>query len=150
MKSFIKTIAILSLAAVLLTACSKGNSIEKSENEVTSATEATVSETTTSETTTSETTASETTKAETTESSATGYTDEELSQMALDYYAAKHDGNVPSTAYIEVSDDVSVTIHLFDNMEGHIATYAWYKVDRKTAEGEEIALGEKIDLKPAT
>ena len=140
MKSFIKVIAVLSFAAVLLTACGKGNSNEKSEKEITSATETSLSETTTSETT----------KAETTESSAAGYTDEELSQMALDYYAAKHDGNVPSTAYIEVSDDVSVTIHLFDNMEGHIATYAWYKVDRKTAEGEEIALGEKIDLKPAT
>ena len=145
MKSFIKTIAALSLAAVLLTACGKGNSNEQSENEVTTTTETSISETTASETT-----ASETTKSETIESSAAGYTDEELSQMALDYYAAKNDGYVPSTAYIEVSDDTSVTIHLFDNMEGHVSTYAWYKVDRKTAEGEDIVFGEKIDLKPAT
>lgn len=144
MKSFIKAIAALSLAAVLLTACSKGNTNEKSENDITTTTEVSVSETTASETTTSETT-----KAETTESSADGYTDDELSQMALDFYAANNDGYVPSTAYIEVSDDTSVTIHLFDNMEGHVTTYAWYKVDRKTAEGEDIVFGDKIDLKPA-
>lgn len=139
MKSFIKAIAVLSLAAVLFTACSKGNSNEKSENDITTTTEVSVSETT----------ASEATESETTESSAAGYTDDELSQMALDFYAANNDGYVPSTAYIEVSDDTSVTIHLFDNMEGHITTYAWYKVDRKTAEGEDIVFGDKIDLKPA-
>ena len=139
MKSFIKAIATLSLAAVFLTACGKGNSNEQSENDITTTTEVSVSETT----------ASETTESETTESSAAGYTDDELSQMALDFYAANNDGYVPSTAYIEVSDDTSVTIHLFDNMEGHVTTYAWYKVDRKTAEGEDIVFGDKIDLKPA-
>ena len=144
MKSFIKAIAVLSLAAVLLTACSKGNSNEQSENDITTTTEVSVSETTASETTTSETT-----KAETTESSAAGYTDDELSQMALDFYAANNDGNAPSSFNIEDNGDGTVTIHLFDNMEDHIATFAWYKVDRKTAEGEDIVFGDKIDLKPA-
>ena len=139
MKSFIKAIAALSLAAVLFTACSKGNSNEKSENDITTTTEVSVSETT----------ASEATESETTESSAAGYTDDELSQMALDFYAANNDGNAPSSFNIEDNGDGTVTIHLFDNMEDHIATFAWYKVDRKTAEGEDIVFGDKIDLKPA-
>lgn len=138
MKSAIKVITVLSLAAVLLTACGKGNSNEKSEKEITSATETSISETT----------APEATETEKTEVSAEGYNDEELIQMALDFYSANNDGYVPSLNGIQDNGDGTVTIQLYDNLGDHNSTSAWYTVDRKTAEGTDDIMGDKIDLKP--
>lgn len=73
------------------------------------------------------------------------YTNEQLCILALNYYTAQT-GSTPTSAEALSNSDNTVTIHLYDNMDDHIATAAWYTVDRLTAEGTEDILGEAVDL----
>lgn len=85
------------------------------------------------------------TKEQIAEVSQEGYTDEELCNMAREYYTA-HNNYTPSVVEVDsVTEDGKVLIHLYDIMEDHTATSDWYLVDRVTAKGTNI-LEEKINL----
>lgn len=74
------------------------------------------------------------------------YTSDELGAMAIDYYARHNDGYSPSSFDCTINDNNTVTIHLYDNMEDHIATCAWYTVDVNTAKGIDEIFCNDIDL----
>ena len=77
------------------------------------------------------------------------YTDDELQEMALQYYIMIN-GYAPG--YIDIStdkDDSKAVIHLYDINEldgvGYTSTYNWYTVNRYTAKGYDFFENE-IDL----
>ncbi|MBR0485466.1 MAG: hypothetical protein IJJ69_11960 [Oscillospiraceae bacterium] len=72
------------------------------------------------------------------------YSNLELCEMALDYYEAKY-AYRPADASAEIQADGKISIQLYDNMEDHISTSAWYTVDRFTAQGTDI-MGNTINL----
>ena len=73
------------------------------------------------------------------------YTQDELEQMALNYYEALT-GYRPSMVSSIINEDGTLSIQMYDLVEDHNSTSDWYTVDMKTAEGTNI-LQEKIDLK---
>lgn len=73
------------------------------------------------------------------------YSNEELCDMALNYYEAAS-GYRPSLSEAIVNSDDTVTIQLYDNMGDHNATAAWYTVDRTTGAGTDDITGEAIVL----
>lgn len=73
-----------------------------------------------------------------------GYTDDELSEMALDYYEDEYDYR-PEYADVEDEGDGTVTIHIYDIVDGHTTTLEWYTVDRATGKGTNF-YDEDIDL----
>lgn len=74
------------------------------------------------------------------------YTDEELIQIALKYYAANNDGYTPKNAGVQYNEDGSVTIQLYDSLEDHNSTAAWYTIDRVVLIGTDDISGEDIDM----
>ncbi len=73
-----------------------------------------------------------------------GYTDDELCAMARKYYERRHDFAPPVVVVDSVDGDV-VTIHLFEDLEDHVATLDWYTIDRITARGSGMLDGP-VDL----
>ena len=73
-----------------------------------------------------------------------GYTNDQLCQMALDYYE-KNNGYRPGKAAAQAGEDGKVVIQLYDQLSDHNSTSDWYTVDAKTGKGTNI-LGESIDL----
>ena len=76
------------------------------------------------------------------------YSNEELEQMALKYYAANNDGYIPGCCGSAINEDGLVSIQLYDRLEDHNSTAAWYTIDRHTAAGKEDALEGTVDLSP--
>ncbi len=74
-----------------------------------------------------------------------GYSDQELCNMALDYYEF-HNAYRPGKAEIDGQDGNKVTIHLYDDMGDHTATAAWYEIDRTTGKGTDTIFGNTVDL----
>lgn len=75
------------------------------------------------------------------------YTDEELCQMALNYYQKKTGEDISNLlSASETLENGEVVIQLYTNLGDHNSTAAWYTVDRSTAIGTN-SLGEEIDLK---
>ncbi|MCR5222329.1 MAG: YARHG domain-containing protein [Lachnospiraceae bacterium] len=74
-----------------------------------------------------------------------GYSNNELCQMALNYYS-KHYGYRPGIAEVDSVNGNMVTIHLYDDMGTHTATSAWYEIDRNTGKGTDEIMGGKVDL----
>lgn len=71
------------------------------------------------------------------------YTNQELANIAQTYYMANNDGYVPEASGIQNNDDGTVTIQLYDQLEDHNSTAAWYTIDRVTLLGiDEIAQTE--------
>lgn len=75
------------------------------------------------------------------------YTDQQLCQLALDYYRAHGDGQDTDglTAAAAANEDGTVTIQVYENLGDHNSTAAWYTVDRTTARGTDAA-GQAVDL----
>ena len=73
------------------------------------------------------------------------FTNEELAELAVHYYAGTHDGYMPANSVAELQEDGTVAIQLFDEVDGHNSTADWYYVDRFTAKGTNV-LGEPVDL----
>ncbi len=69
----------------------------------------------------------------------------QLCELALDYYE-KNNGYRPTSCDAENNADGSVTLHLYDNMEDHIATLAWYTVDRTNCSGTDEIMLTEINL----
>ena len=72
------------------------------------------------------------------------YTEQELAQMALDYYEAKT-GYRPGKVATEKNEEGKIVIQLYDSFEDHNSTSDWYTIDPKTAKGTNV-LEENIDL----
>lgn len=72
------------------------------------------------------------------------YTQEELEQMALDYYE-KTTGYRPGNVASEIGSDGKLQIQLYDNLGDHNSTLDWYTIDMKTGKDQNIS-GEEIDL----
>ena len=76
-----------------------------------------------------------------------GYSDEELCDMARNYYAEKH-GKIPPQVEVDhIDEDGTVVIHLYEvvdypDEEPHTATWDWYYIDRKTGEGKDFINNE--------
>lgn len=75
----------------------------------------------------------------------TGYTDEELCRMALDYYE-ELTGEASLNALAQQNEDGTVSIQLYYDTEEKITTMERYTVDRVTAVGTNF-IGDAIDLK---
>ena len=74
----------------------------------------------------------------------TANTDEELEMLAAAYYESIN-GERPPISQVDHVDDEEVTIHLYEDMGDHIATWDWYTVNRSTLKGQDN-LGNEIDL----
>lgn len=72
-------------------------------------------------------------------------TDEELTELALCYYE-KHYGYRPNDAGLQDNGDGTVSIQLYDNLDGHNSTCAWYTIDRLTLLGKDDNTREAVDL----
>ena len=75
-----------------------------------------------------------------------GYSDDELGKMALDFYEKNYNYR-PDFADVTPDEGNMVVIQLFDDMGDHTATSAWYKVDRTTAAGTDMLSDMAVDLK---
>ena len=73
------------------------------------------------------------------------YSDDELCEMAREYYAARNTYVPPFIQVEEINGDM-VRIQIYESMGDHTTTYDWYTVNRYTAEGEDVS-GNVIDLK---
>lgn len=73
------------------------------------------------------------------------YTDEELQQIALNYYQAQT-GYAPQYSGIKSNNDGTATIQLFDQVDDHNSTSAWYTIDRVTLKGTDDMLNEEVDM----
>ena len=75
-----------------------------------------------------------------------GYTSEQLVELAKEYYTLNSKSSyVPKNVVVDNESGDVVTIHLFDDMDTHVATSDWYLVNRYTGKGENI-LEEEIDI----
>lgn len=74
-----------------------------------------------------------------------GYTEDQLIEMALDYYEKKYDYR-PGYADIDNRNGDIVTIWLFDDMGDHASTCAYYDIDVNTGKGTDVVFGDEVDL----
>ena len=73
-----------------------------------------------------------------------GWTDEDLVWMAGEYYAMLN-GERPPVVEVDSVDGNQVTLHLYENMSDHTATWGWYYIDRTTLRGYDL-LGNAVDF----
>lgn len=73
------------------------------------------------------------------------YTDEEICTIALDTYN-KLNGERPPLAAVDSSDGNVVTVHLYEDMGDHIATWAWYEINLDNMTGKDTVTGKTFDL----
>lgn len=138
-------------AGIGLAGCgASGTTIETTTTVETTATTTTTESTTSTEatTTTTEATTTTITEATTTTKEApttTSYTDQELCDMAANYYFWTTGYKPPISEVDSVNGDI-VTIHLYEVKDGHTATSAWYEIDRTTGKGKNALLGDEVDL----
>lgn len=160
-KKIMIVLALSIMAAVALVGCGtkKSNSEKKTEETIkessTTKEESTTPKDSNQETTTKKEGSQETTTLKTEETSAEGatkseskeYTDDELMKMAMDYYQ-RHNNYKPGFCAIDgATSDGKVTIQLYDLVDDHNSTCAWYEIDRKTATGKDTILDTDVDLK---
>ena len=78
------------------------------------------------------------------------YSNEELANMALEYYLSLNGDEYRDVLDVLVHEEYDengrVPIQILENMPDHTVTYTWYYVDPYTAEGEDF-FGEYVDLK---
>lgn len=73
------------------------------------------------------------------------YSNDELTSLARAYFSLTNDGYTPAEAEVHIEDDDRISIHLFDIVDGHTATAAWYYINRFTATGTDL-VGNDVDL----
>lgn len=74
------------------------------------------------------------------------YTNEQLQQIALKYYQANNDGYTPQYCGVQSNDDGTATIQLYDLVEDHNSTAAWYTIDRVTLKGTDDTMNTDVDM----
>ena len=75
----------------------------------------------------------------------TFYTNQELQYIALAYYGAQT-GYYPPHSGVQSNDDGTASIQLYDIMEDHNSTSAWYTIDRVTLTGTDDISGDTVDM----
>ena len=78
------------------------------------------------------------------DTSANNYTDSELCAKAKKYYLKVH-GQEPPIAKVEGYNGNEVTIHLYEILDNHMATWDWYYIDRTTGKGKDFS-SQSIDI----
>jgi outer membrane lipoprotein-sorting protein len=73
------------------------------------------------------------------------YTADELCSMALNYYTEKYDYRPSGVSYMDNADK-TITIHIYDEIDGTSNVSVWYTVDRITTVGIEELSGEEVCL----
>jgi hypothetical protein len=73
---------------------------------------------------------------------------DELGELALDYYEMKNDYR-PSQVGVGIAEDGKATIQLYDNLGDHSTTSAWYTIDKFTLTGEDGVSFESVDFNEA-
>lgn len=77
----------------------------------------------------------------------TFYSNEELCDLALDYYrTSTGETGETLTAAAAANEDGTVTIQIYENLGDHNSTAAWYTVDRLTGRGSDANTGALVDL----
>ncbi len=76
------------------------------------------------------------------------YSSEALCNKALDVYAQKN-GTRPARADAVLNADDTISVKLYDEVDGHSATCDWYTVNRYTGLGTNM-LGDPVDLSDGT
>ncbi len=71
-------------------------------------------------------------------------TEEQILQAAVKYYTKDDDSFIPLAELDSVDGDTWM-IHLYEDLDDHVATSNWYTIDRKTLQGTDI-LDEPVDL----
>ena len=77
------------------------------------------------------------------------YSDQALCELALQYAKAHADSKEALTklsAACAVNSDGTVSIQVYENLNDHNSTYAWYTVNRYSAEGTNDTTGETVYL----
>lgn len=73
------------------------------------------------------------------------YTNEELGQIALRYYMANSpEGYVPGCIDVQNNDDGYAVVQLYDVVDDHTATSAWYMLNRVTLTGSDGMTGSAV------
>ena len=72
------------------------------------------------------------------------YSNEQLIEMVRNYRKARGEF-IPEFIVVDGEKDNIVTIHLYEEVEEHIATTDWYYIDRRTGKGKNF-LEESVDL----
>lgn len=73
------------------------------------------------------------------------YSNEELGQIAMRYYKANNPGDyAPANIAVQNSDDGYVTIQLYDSLDDHNSTSAWYMINRVTLTGSDSMTGSAV------
>lgn len=74
--------------------------------------------------------------------------DEELCNAALRYYESLTGHTYPGISEIDTVSEDGYLIHIYENMDTHTATAAWYLIDPYTYRGTNDITGEEVDLTP--
>lgn len=74
------------------------------------------------------------------------YSNDALSNLAMSYYSRVSDGIKRLSAAAVTNEDGTVTIQVYENLNDHNSTAAWYTVDRQTGKGTDVNTSEEVDL----
>lgn len=74
------------------------------------------------------------------------YSNDTLCNLAMSYYSRVSSGIKRMSAAAATNEDGTVTIQVYENLNDHNSTAAWYTVDRRTGKGTDVNTGEKVDL----
>lgn len=74
------------------------------------------------------------------------YSNDALRNLAMSYYSRKSGGMKRLSAAAITNEDGTVTIQVYENLDNHNSTAAWYAVDRRTGKGTDANTGEEVDL----
>lgn len=73
------------------------------------------------------------------------YSTREIGMMALDYYELHNDYRPAYASWVS-NPDGTVSVQLYDVVDDHNSTSAWYTVDRFTGIGKDDMTGEEVNL----
>lgn len=74
------------------------------------------------------------------------YSNDALCNLAMSYYSRVSGGINRMSAAAVTNEDGTVTIQVYENLNDHNSTAAWYTVDRRTGKGTDVNTGEEVDL----
>ena len=80
----------------------------------------------------------------TAEPEAPRYSEDMLQYLAMHYYGSRHNW-IPQFIDVDKVEGDTVTLHLYDLIDGHTSTADWYYVSNQTGKGKNF-LEEEIDL----
>ena len=75
------------------------------------------------------------------------YSNDTLCTLAMGHYSRVSGNGIKRLSAAAVTnEDGSVTVQVYENLEDHNSTAAWYTVDRRTGKGTDANTGEVVDL----